>query len=175
MSVTDPLNRETPVSLRKVRAAARVARFNGWAAALCAALSLPFALFSFTALLLVLGLAAVAWNEFRGRQLLLRFDPRGARLLGLGQLGLMGMLVAYCVWSLYAGLSGTTELDSLLREIEPLLGSIPGLRTKLLVSTYGTIIVGTLLFQGLNALYYFARVGHVESCLRSSPHSPAAG
>ncbi len=150
-------------SARKVRSAAKVAAFNGWAFGISAALSLLFALSSGTALVVGAGLAIVAWNELRGRKLLLRFDPRGPRLLGWNQLGLMGLVVAYCLWSIYIGLTGTAELDALLKELEPVIGSIGDLQTTLTLAVYGGVIGGTIIFQGLNALYYFTRTKHVQA------------
>ena len=86
---------EADRSARKVLGAAKVARFNGWTIGGFAALGLLSGLSSMTVLTVGLGLAIVAWNELRGRKMLLRFDPRGPRLLGRNQLGLMALLVGY--------------------------------------------------------------------------------
>src|SRR5215213_3722002 len=88
---------------RVIRKAARVANFNGWTTALIAALSAPFSLFSPVGLALTVGLAVVAFNEFRGRKRLLNFDPSGATLLGWNQAGFLAMIVAYCLWSMFTG------------------------------------------------------------------------
>ncbi len=154
---------EADPNARKVLSAAKVAAFNGWAIGVFAALSLLFALSSRTALVVGSGLVIVAWNELRGRKLLLRFDPRGPRLLGWNQLGLMGLVVAYCLWSIYIGLTGTAELDALLKELEPVTGSIGDLQTTLTLAVYGGVITCTIIFQGLNALYYFTRTKHVQA------------
>ncbi len=152
-------------SARKVLSAAKLAAFNGWALGISAALSLLFALSSGTALVVGAGLAIVAWNELRGRKLLLRFDPRGPRLLGWNQLGLMGLLVAYCLWSIYVGLTGTSpELDALIKQLGPLPGSSDDLKRTLTLAVYGGVIIGTIIFQGLNGLYYFTRTKHVQAC-----------
>ncbi len=147
----------------KVLTAARVAAFNGWAIGISAALSLLFALASWTALAVGSGLAIVAWNELRGRKLLLRFDPRGPRLLGWNQLGLMGLVIAYSLWSIYIGLTDATELDALLKELEPMTGSIGDLRTTVTFVVYGGVIISTIIYQGLNALYYFTRTKHLPA------------
>ncbi len=154
---------EADPSARKVLSAAKVAAFNGWTIGGAAALSLLFALSSPTALVVGSGLAIVAWNELRGRKLLLRFDPRGPRLLGWNQLGFMGLVVAYCLWSIYIGLTGTTELDALFKELESVTGSIGDLQTTLTLAVYGGVITGTIIFQGLNSLYYFTRTKHVQA------------
>ena len=85
-----------------IRKAARVAAFNGWTTAAIAALSAMFLLFdrSGWAIAMTLGLSIVAYNEFRGRKRLLNFDPSAATLLGWNQLGLLAMIVVYCLWSL---------------------------------------------------------------------------
>ncbi len=75
----------------------------------------------------------------------------------------MGLVVAYCLWNLYIGLTGTTELDALLKELEPVIGSIGDLQTTLTLAVYGGVITCTILFQGLNALYYFTRTKHVQA------------
>ena len=46
----------------------RVAAFNGWTTALIAAASAPFSFTSPVALALTVGLAVIAFNEFRGRK-----------------------------------------------------------------------------------------------------------
>jgi hypothetical protein len=89
-----------------IRRAARVASFNAWTTAIFAGLSAPFALFSLVGLLVFAALAAVAWNEFRGRRRLLDFDPAGPSILGWNQLGLLGLIAVYCLWALYSNLWG---------------------------------------------------------------------
>ncbi len=144
--------------------AAKVARFNGWTIGGFAALGLLSGLSSMTVLTVGLGLAIVAWNELRGRKMLLRFDPRGPRLLGRNQLGLMALVVGYSLWSVYIGLTGTTELNALLKELEPLFGPIGHLHRSLTLAVYGGVILLSIIFQGLNALYYFSRADHVQTC-----------
>ena len=52
------------------------------------------------AIAITLGLSIVAYNEFRGRKRLLNFDPSAATMLGWNQLGLLAMIVVYCLWML---------------------------------------------------------------------------
>src|SRR5262245_5723658 len=89
-----------------VRKAVRVASFNAWVTGIIAALSLPFAIFSLSGFLVAAGLCAVAYNEFRGRRRLLEFDPSAASLLAWNQVGFLTLIVVYCVWSMYSGLTG---------------------------------------------------------------------
>lgn len=152
---------------KKVLRAARVATFNGWFLGVFAALTLPFALFfSVTALVMGVSMAILARNEFHGRKLLRHFDPRGPRLLGRNQLCFMGLLIGYCLWSIYRTL---TEPMTQLQELEVIAGSVGDLATSLTVTVYGIVIFSSVLFQGLNARYYFARTKMVQDYLDETP------
>ena len=160
---------------KKIRKAAGVATFNGWTTAIFAVLSAPFALFSVAGFLITLGLAIVAWNEFRGRARMLKFDPAGPTLLGWNQVGFLVLIVGYCCWSIYTGLNGSGELTKQLQADPELaralndLGDIEGLQQMLVLSIYGTVIVLSAIFQGWNALYYFSRRKLVEAYVRETP------
>ncbi len=151
---------------RKVLSAARIATFNGWMIGFFAVMSLLFAIFSTTALVLGIGMGLVARNEFRGRNLLRKFDPLGPQLLGRNQLGFIVLIVSYCLWSMYQTLSNPiTDIEGL----EAIAESVGGLVTNLTLAVYGGVIVLTVLFQGLIARYYFARIKRVEDYLRETP------
>ena len=158
-----------------IRKAARVASFNGWTTAIIAALSAPFALFSVAGFLVTVVLALVAWNEFRGRNLLNKFNPKAAMLLGWNQIGFLAMIVLYCGWMMYTGIN---DSDSALSEftsnpeLSELLGSpeqVSSLYELLVYSVYGSVIVLSVIFQGLTALYYFTRRKHIEAYVRATP------
>jgi hypothetical protein len=158
-----------------IRKAARVASFNGWTTAIIAALSAPFALFSVAGFLVTVVLALVAWNEFRGSKLLNKFNPKAATLLGWNQLGFLAMIIIYCGWMMCTGIN---ESDTVLSEftsnpeLGDLLGSpeqVTGLYELLVYGVYGSVIVLSLIFQGLTALYYFSRRKHIEAYVRSTP------
>ncbi len=151
---------------RKVMGAARVAAFNGWTIGSIAAVSVLFGLFSRTALVMGLAMGFVAWNEFRGRALLRAFDPAGARLLGKNQVGLLVVIVVYCLWSIYIT---TTGENPEMAEIEAMIGDISDLVTELTVMVYGAVIGLSVLFQGLNARYYFSRQRIIREYLQQTP------
>jgi hypothetical protein len=151
---------------RKVLGAARVAAFNGWTIGSIAALSLLFGLFSRTALVMGLAMGIVAWNEFRGRTLLRAFDPEGPRLLGKNQVGLLVVIVGYCLWSIY---TTTTQESPEMAEIEAMIGPVSDLAAELTVMVYGAVIVLSVLFQGLNARYYFSRQRLVREYVQETP------
>lgn len=160
---------------RPIRKAARVATFNAWATGIIAAMSVPFALMSVSGLLVAVGLSVVAYNEYRGRKRLLKFDPTAATLLGWNQVGLLAMITVYCVWMMYAGLTGTDSLAAQLKgfpDLEAALGStgaVTDLYQSVVIALYSLVIVLSVVFQGLNALYYFTRRGRVEEYVRETP------
>ena len=151
---------------RKVLGAAKVATFNGWTTGFFAAVSLLFAIFSLTGLVMGIGLGIVARNEFRGREMLRRFDPLGPRLLGRNQLGFMSLIIVYCLWSMYQTANNPiTDIPGL----EAIVESYGSLVTNLTLAVYGIVIVLTAVFQGLNARYYFARTQRIKDHVRETP------
>ncbi len=159
---------------RKIRRAARVAAFNGWVTGILAGCAAPFIVFGMTNLLIAGALAFIAYNEFRGRKLLLQFNPSAAKLLGWNQIGLLGLIVVYCLWMIYASFAGSSELVSQLTvppEAADALGTadIEQLFRVIVLAMYGLVIVLSAIFQGLNALYYFTRRKYIEAYLRETP------
>ena len=131
-----------------------------------------FGEFDVVGLVMGVGLAAVAWNEFRGRAMLRRFDARACRLLGWNQLGLMTLILGYAAWMLGHALWGSNPYAQAMAggpALAGTLGSMDRLYKTISLATYGGLIVGTLIFQGLNSLYYFTRRTHVETYLRETP------
>jgi hypothetical protein len=152
-----------------------VAAFNGWVVGVFAAVSAPFALFSVAGFLVTLGLTLIAYNEFRGRKRLLQFDPSSSTLLGWNQVALLTLIVVYCLWMIFTGLTGPGPFAAEVEanpEIAAAFGSFDEfdyLYRALVVAVYGTVIVLSAVFQGLNALYYFTRRKHVEAYVQETP------
>jgi len=153
---------------RKILMAGRVASFNGWTIGIFAALSFLFGLGSPGVMLVSLALGAIAWNEFRGRALLRRLDPSAGRLLGRNQLGLMALIVAYCLWSIWRTKVGPPDPE--MEQLQDLIGVGSDLIEQLTVVLYVSVIAATAIFQGLNARYYFRRVAMTEAYLSETPH-----
>lgn len=165
---------------KRIDNAAGLAAFNGWttglAAALSLAASLSFGMGVVATVIVCAGLGTVAFNEFRGRGRLLRFDPRGPWQLGLNQLGFMVFLVGYCLWRIYAVWQDPSAPLELLRDPqikarfspEDLL-LIRDLYMPIVMVVYSTLILVSLLFQGLNAIYYFTRAKYVREHLQETP------
>jgi len=162
---------------KAIRKAARVAGFNGWTTAAAAAFSAMFLVFdrSPVAIAITIGLAIITFNEFRGRKRLLSFDPSAATMLGWNQLGLLAMIVVYCLWSLLgtagqadavrAELKSYSDLDAALGTT----GGFEGMVKTISYAFYGGVIALSVLFQGGNALYYFTRRRHVEDFIAETP------
>jgi hypothetical protein len=173
--LTPELRRELALArdrTKVIRKAASVAAFNGWVTAVITALSAPFALFSIVGFLVTCILAFVAYNEFRGRKRLLAFDPSAATLLGWNQLGFLAMISAYCGWMLFTNLNSFSSQMQANPELEEALGSLDefeGLYRLVVVGLYSTVFVLSVIFQGLNALYYFTRRKYVEAYLQETP------
>lgn len=164
---------------KKLRTAAAVASFNCICTGAFSALSLLFVAvsaafgeFDWAAVLLGIGLGVISWNELRGRKLLQQFDPRAPAALGWNQLALLGSIVAYAGWMLGVGLLGANPYQEMMQS-EPMaaqtLGNIDGLYKMLQLAVYGGLIVGTIIFQGLNAFYYFTRAGVLRGYLAETP------
>ena len=160
---------------KKVRRAAGVAAFNGWITAVFAAISAPFAAFSLSGFVIFVGLALVAYHEFRGRRRLLEFDPTAARLLGWNQLGFLALILGYCVWMLFGAVTGEgpfsqevaakPELGAVIDNVEQL----DQLYVLAMAAVYISVAGLSCVFQGLNAVYYFTRRRHVEAYLAETP------
>lgn len=146
--------------------AARVASFNGWTLAALAGLTVLTGLTSPVLLILGAGMAVVARNELRGRDLLRALDPRGPRLLTRNQLGLMALVVVYCGWSL---LRTYTHPDPQWATLQELAGLEPDFIADLVVVAYSAAIVVTVLVVGLNARFYARRAAALRDYLADTP------
>lgn len=151
---------------KPILSAARVAGFNGWSVAVFAGLTLLFGLGSPALMLLAVGMAVVARNELRGRDLLRRLDPAGPDLLTRNQLGFMALLVAYCGWSLLGAL---TDPDPQWAVLEELLGLEPAYIQDLTAAGYLAAILLTVLLVGLNARFYHRRRALLGGYLAATP------
>ncbi len=146
---------------------AKVAAFNGWTIGFFAAVSILFGFFSLTSFLVGVGLAVVARNELVGCKRVRALDASGLELLWRNQIGLIALIVAYCARSMYSTVS---VLDPEMAELTELIGSgTDELIQSLTLTLYASVIVATVIFQGLNARYYFVRIARMHDYLRLTP------
>ncbi len=131
-----------------------------------------FGEFDVIGMVMGVGLALLAWNEFRGRAMLRRFELRGCGVLGWNQLGLMALVISYAAWMLGQALWGPNPYEEAMTRETMLtgpLGSIGQLYKTISLAVYGGLIAGTVIFQGINSLYYFTRRKHVKAYLCETP------
>jgi hypothetical protein len=165
-----------PVRLpRRVRFAVFVAGSNVVGLALGAVLTVasgltPVSLFG-------VAFAALAWNEWRGRTLLLAAEPHAPRHLALNQLFLFLVVILYCAHGAYSAWTGMNAFDeALLTQPEVAEALREGLAEKglsqeslgigahemaewsrnALLYANGVIAVGSLIVQGLTAALYLS-------------------
>ncbi len=157
---------------RKIDQAATVAATSGWITAVIAALATPFVFFSWVAAVMVAGLSLVAYHEFKGRRMLRDLNPKGPRVLGINQVALGVLIIAYSVWHIAAELTGEgryAEAIANTPELANMLGPLGESMRYIVVAVYATLIIATLIFQGGAAWYYFSRAKHVRAFVEQTP------
>lgn len=126
----------------------------------------------------VMGLcmAGLAWNEERGRRLLLLLDSQAARHLAVNQIALLAVILGYCIWNsigvwmgpdpIAALANGSTEVAQALNQLEGQgLGNTSELGNWVRFATlivYAAVAVGSILVQGYSAYYYNSRRELIE-------------
>jgi hypothetical protein len=170
-----PLNEAQLQALAQARAAQRKLRFASFIAlsnviglGTFAFLSLAFGLLELSLSPMAVALALLAWNEARGRRLLLDGDAQAPRRLAFNQLALFGCVLFHCIYSAVVAWTGPSLLDTVLLA-DPSLpdvlgGAADGAGTSLgelsqwgrvaALVIYGAVALGSAAVQGLTALYY---------------------
>lgn len=170
---------------RAATRAALLATIHGVSFAVCAAACVPLALLDPWLLAVGLVLGAVAAVELRGGRMVRAFEVSGARLLALNQLALLVLVLIYCAYRLWAGLTGPSLREQLLVEvpdlatllasttelsgIDPMLDHIDHIYHLSVIALYGGVIVVSVLYQGLCAFYYWTRGAALSAYLRETP------
>jgi hypothetical protein len=173
---------QTRAARRKLRFANLIAGSNVLGLGVCAIFSLAFGLVELSLSPIGLALGVLAWNEERGRRQLLAADVLAPRRLAINQVALFAAVLMYCAYSAYVAYTGPNIMDAVLSthpEFSEALGegtlggassdelSQWGRTIALLV--YGAIAVGSLLVQGLTALYYRSLLPTVEALAAAPP------
>lgn len=163
--------RETGVAMGTIRRAAAVASFSGWTTAIGAVISLALAAAGgWVNLAAAAVLGVVAFNELRGRRMLLRLDLGGPLLLAINQGALALAAVAYAGWGLW---EGTSAYDAKLAEIaaaDPELAeTLASMVRGATAAVYVTIGFVGFLVPGLTALYYYSRRPVIARLRRTTP------
>jgi hypothetical protein len=153
---------------RKIRKAARVASFNAWTAALIGGTCLAGGIFDRTSLVLGIAITAVAIIEFQGAAKFRRLDLKAPVVCGLNQLFFLTVIGAYCIWNMLQPSSSLTEATG-SADADAMLADFAGLESSLMHGFYGLVLIGSVLMQGLTAVYYFTRARHMRAYLRETP------
>ncbi len=156
----------------KLRRAVTVARFNGWATAIFAGLTLLGGLFSLIGLGLGAGLAIVATVEFRGARRLRQLDSAAPSSLAINQLFLGGLLLTYAVYRLWhVPHDASIDLGELraMPEAANVVGAVDGLARTIGLLVYGTLAAVAVLGQGGMACFYTSRRPHLDDYVRRTP------
>jgi len=162
---------------RKVRRAISVARFGGWTTALFAALTLPCALFGIKALFIGVGLAIVAYNEFRGAAGLEKLNQSATTRLGYNQIGFAVIIIVYCVWSAFEAIHSTNDSLASLGGLSSTSGagangtveSVTQLVESITIMVYSSVAALSVIFQGGTAWYQFSRKKHLAGYAQRTP------
>ena len=153
------------IQKKRLTRAIKIASFNGSCTVIFAVIALIGGVFSTLSLVMGLALAALAWNELRGRNFLRQMHPLAPRVLGWNQLAFMGLLIAYSAWNIYFGLTGPSAYAAEIAahpQLDTMFG-LTRLEKLITVSVYGTLIVATIICQGGCAWYYFSRSKYLHA------------
>ncbi len=157
---------------KKLARASRIAGFNAWSAAIMAAFSLLFGIFSISSAIIGLALAYIAYQEFEGRKLLRQFQPKAADHLGYNQIIFSAMILAYAAWGMYEAFTApvmSAQYTQYGPEMQSMFQPYDALYTYATIAVYAAIGLFGLIFQGGTAWYYFTRKKYIEKYLRETP------
>jgi len=159
---------------KKVLRAATVAKVDGGITAFFAVGALASFFMGIEGFLLGLALSLVAYKSFLGAKRLAQFDRTAPQYLALNQILLAASIILYAAYSLHQGLSGKNDLASQLGTLNDpsannIAGDIQNIYQLIYWVLYGGLIVGTIVAQGLAALYYGSRAKFVRAYLDETP------
>lgn len=173
------------VGAGKIRRALFVARFDAWCTAFFAVCGLMYAAvgaaFGHGLVPAVMGgaLAVIAYNSFVGAGELKQYQVKGAKRLGWNQIAFCALICGYCVFTIVKGLLYTEDMLKPLMDYMSQMSELTNqsANTQDMVAMvkivycviYGAVIVTSLLVQGLTAMYYFTRAGHVRAFVEKTP------
>jgi hypothetical protein len=169
---------------KKVRRAVSVAYADAWLGVIftvCVVMSMCMGLEN---LVLAALFALMTVNSFRGAARMKRFDTTAPKLLAVNQLILMGSIVAYALYELWAIYSGHSAIMSAIAgnsssDLGGMGGGFEGVaeyekavRQWVTIAVYAVYIglaVGSVLAQGMAARYYASRKRFIEEYLAQTP------
>jgi len=172
MSTPEPTPQQK--TLKRVLA---ISRFNGWSVIIIAGIGILLTLVLGDLLGTFIGALAVVsgWMEVRGGRKLKRRDPAGMTWLVRSQMLLLTVVLVYCA-SRLGSFDADTAMGNMTPDMEASLKEVGLERADILsmvrttfFTTYVTVAVVTLAYQGGMALYYRSRTQLVTEALASPP------
>jgi hypothetical protein len=162
----------------KVQRAVRVATTDAWITAIFAAGAILTSCGGIDQLAIGIALAFVAYNSFRGAAGLKRFDLAAPGRLAFNQVFLASAIILYAAYefwlvstgksALLQALAGNTSYSG-LGDMGQSVDSIRDLIVWALKLTYVLLMLGTIVGQGLTALYYRSRRRLLDDYLHQTP------
>jgi hypothetical protein len=158
---------------KKIQSAIRVATIDAWITAFFAVGAILTSCGGIDQILIGVALAVVAFNSFRGVRGLKRLDTAAPARLALNQILLASAIILYAAYQLWAVSTGHSALGEAVKSQLSAPGidldDIIRLVTWILKLTYVLLIVGTIIFQGLAALYYKSRRKVLDDYISQTP------
>lgn len=150
---------------------ANVAGFHAWSAASFAVMSLLSVLFDPAAIVVTIGLAIVAVNEFKGRAELRALKESSLTRLMWNQILFAAMIIAYSIVQLVTATTGPGPYDEYMSDpaLARMLGPINKLQTNITTSVYISMIALSIVIQGSTALYYHRKKAALAMFLKNTP------
>ena len=172
---------ETRALTRKLRLARGLALTNVVSLGSLAFLSLVFGAFELALSPMGVVLALFAWNEARGRSLLIDADRRAPARLAWNQLALLGAVLVYSAFGAYSTWTGPDPLEALTGEAAELAGTLEQLEAEtgqslhglgswarsVALFAYAALAVASVIVQGLTAYYYHSLRATVDELARA--------
>ncbi len=162
----------------KLQRAVRVATTDAWITTIFAVGAILTSCGGIDQLAIGIALAFVAFNSFRGAAGLKRFDRTAPGRLAFNQVFLASAIILYAAYELWAISTGRSALLQALAgnasygglgDMGQSVDSIRDLIVWALKLTYILLMLGTIVGQGLTALYYRSRRRILEDYLAQTP------
>ncbi|HAI11576.1 MAG TPA: hypothetical protein DCM28_07715 [Phycisphaerales bacterium] len=163
--------RDAQLRRKRINRVVGTARFNGWSEGIFASLSVIIALIdpTFISVFAAAALIIIAYTEFHGRAVVKSLDPKGMTILACNQLVFGSLIIVYAISQLILNSQGNNPHLAELASISELGEQIAELEQIIVQMVYWSLIVGTILFQGGMALFFFRSKKHLKTYIQDTP------
>lgn len=154
---------------RKIRRAVKVALFDAWSTAVIAGGAVLFSIFDPSSLIIGIGLALIAWNEFKGAGQLKQLKSGAPRRLMLNQIALGVMIILYSIWSIHHTLTAPSAYAAYNGQVGEMLEPVENLGKLIACCVYFSLMFFALFVQGGTAWFFASRKRHIRNYLAQTP------